>query len=137
MCIALIILLGALLLFGVRLQSLAGLMVTLAALTFCFTGIMAVISTLGKSEQSVAGAGWGTLLVLGMVGGIMVPRMIMPTWLASIGALSPVRWGLLALEHTLWRGGDLGDWALPCVFLVAVGAMCLSCGAFVLRRSAA
>ncbi|MDB4971803.1 MAG: transporter [Myxococcaceae bacterium] len=137
MVIALTILLGALLFFGVRLQSATGLAVSLAALTFCFTGIMAAISTLGSSEQSVAGAGWGTLLVLGMVGGIMVPRMIMPSWLSSIGMLSPVRWGLLALEHTLWRGGELRDWLFPCALLTALGLVGLCGGAWVLRRSAA
>lgn len=136
-CIAVVILLGALLFFGVRLQSWPGLLVSLASLTFCFTGIMAAISTLGASEQSVAGAGWGTLLVLGMIGGIMVPRMIMPAWLATIGVLSPVRWGLLALEHTLWRGGSVQDWLLPCASLLALGTFCLCGGAWVLRRSAA
>jgi len=135
--IACVILLGALLFFGVRMHSLPGLLVALASLTFCFTGIMAAISTMGQSEQSVAGAGWGTLLVLGMIGGIMVPRMIMPSWLSSIGMLSPVRWGLLALEHTLWRGGSVLDWLVPCGLLVALGLCCLCGGAWVLRRSAA
>jgi ABC-2 type transport system permease protein len=135
--IALVIVLGALLFFGVRLQSAFGLGVSIASLTFCFTGIMAAISTMGQSEQSVAGAGWGTLLVLGMVGGIMVPRMIMPSWLASVGMLSPVRWGLLALEHTLWRGGSIQDWLWPCSLLAGLGLLSLSAGAMVLRRSAA
>jgi len=137
MTIAVVILAGALLFFGVRLQSLPGLVTALASLTFCFTGIMAAISTLGATEQSVAGAGWGTLLVLGMVGGIMVPRMIMPAWLASIGAFSPVRWGLLALEHTLWRGGNVQDWLVPSASLTLLGVLGLCGGAWVLRRSAA
>lgn len=137
MTIALVILLGALVFFGVRLESVLGLTVAVASLTFCFTGIMAAISTFGASEQSVAGAGWGTLLVLGMVGGIMVPRMIMPSWLAAVGMLSPVRWGLLALEHTLWRGGSVRDWLVPSLLLVALGLISLCGGALVLRRSAA
>lgn len=137
MTIASIILVGALVFFGVRLHSGSGLLIAVASLTFCFTGIMAAISTMGASEQSVAGAGWGTLLVLGMVGGIMVPRMIMPSWLASIGMLSPVRWGLLALEHTLWRGGSAADWLGPCALLIALGITCLGGGAWVLTRSAA
>ncbi|MDB4990354.1 MAG: transporter permease, partial [Myxococcaceae bacterium] len=137
MSIALIILLGALSFFGVRLQSVLGLSISIASLTFCFTGIMAAISTFGSTEQAVAGAGWGTLLVLGMIGGIMVPRMIMPAWLASVGMLSPVRWGLLALEHTLWRGGELRDWLVPCALLTGLGLLSLMAGAWVLRRSAA
>ncbi|MET0286227.1 MAG: ABC transporter permease [Polyangiales bacterium] len=135
--IAVTILAGALLGFGVRLESALGLGVVVVALTFCFTGIMAAISTLGSSEQAVAGAGWGTLLVLGMVGGIMVPRMIMPTWLVSLGVLSPVRWGLIGLEHSLWRGGSPIDWLVPCAWLMVMGAAGMVGGALVLRRSAA
>jgi ABC-2 type transport system permease protein len=137
MAIAAIILLGAVFVFRVRLGSGLALSVVVAALAFCFTGIMAAISTLGRSEQSVAGAGWGTLLVLGMVGGIMVPRMIMPSWLVEIGAVSPMRWGLLALEHTLWRGGAIADWLWPSLLLALVGMCGLLAGAFVLwaRRS--
>jgi ABC-2 type transport system permease protein len=137
LAIALAILSGALFGFGVRLESALGLTLSVVALTFCFTGIMAVISTLGSSEQSVAGAGWGSLLVLGMIGGIMVPRMIMPSWLVSIGVLSPVRWGLVALEHTLWRGGNVLDWLQPCAWLFAIGSLGLGSGALMLRRSAA
>ncbi len=135
--IALTILAGALLGFGVRLESALGLGAAVVALTFCFTGIMAAISTLGGSEQAVAGAGWGSLLVLGMIGGIMVPRMIMPSWLVSIGVLSPVRWGLVALEHSLWRGGSVLDWLVPCAWLIGTGLLGLGGGALVLRRSAA
>lgn len=135
MTIALVILLGALLLFQVRLGSPLALVVVIGALAFCFTGLMAAISTLGASEQSVAGAGWGTLLVLGMVGGIMVPRMIMPAWLVSVGAYSPVRWGLVALEHALWRGGGMRAWVEPAALLVGVGLLGLFAGALLLRRS--
>ena len=135
--IALVILIGALGVFGVRLGSPLGLSVAVGSLAFCFTGVMATISTLGASEQSVAGAGWGTLLVLGMLGGIMVPRMIMPGWLVTLGAVSPVRWGLLALEHALWRGGTVRDWLVPSLLLVAVGTLGGLVGALVLRRSAA
>ncbi|HEY6880306.1 MAG TPA: ABC transporter permease [Polyangiales bacterium] len=135
--IALTILAGALFGFGVRLENALGLALAVVALTFCFTGIMAALSTFGASEQAVAGAGWGSLLVLGMIGGIMVPRMIMPGWLLAIGGYSPVRWGLVALEHALWRGGSTRDWLEPCASLIALGALCLCGGAFVLRRSAA
>jgi len=135
MSIATAILLGALLLFQVRLGSSLGLMVSVAALAACFTGIMAAISTLGASEQSVASAGWGTLLVLGMLGGIMVPRMIMPEWLVTIGAFSPVRWGLVALEQALWRGGEVRAWLDPSLLLVGVGMFGLMLGALVLKRS--
>ena len=122
--------------FGVRLASPHGLAVVVLALSLCFTGLMAMISTFGKSERAVAGAGWATLLMLAMLGGAMAPRMILPDWLRLAGMVSPVRWGIVALESVLWRGGDAVAWITPSIALVAVGLGGLAVGAMVLRRSA-
>ena len=137
MGVAGLILLGAILVFQVRLVEPLGLLAVVSALALCFTGIMAVLSTLGSSERSVAGAGWATLLVLGMLGGVMAPRMIMPAWLQTAGAFSPVRWGLVALEHALWRGGAAEAWLLPSVLLAATGLVGLALGTLLLARSTA
>jgi ABC-2 type transport system permease protein len=134
--IAVVILLCAVLFFDVRLAHPLGLVLAVSTLAFCFTGIMALLSTLGSTEHAVAGAGWATLLVLGMLGGVMAPRMIMPAWLDAAGAFSPVRWGLVALEHALWRAGPVRGFIEPSVFLLVTGALGIVLGTWVLRRSA-
>ena len=135
MAIALLIALLAVLFFDVRLAHPLGLLGSVGALALCFTGVMAWLSTLGKSEHAVAGAGWATLLVLGMLGGIMAPRMIMPAWLDSAGAFSPVRWGLVALEHALWRSGGARGYLEPSALLLCTGVLGILLGSWVLKRS--
>jgi ABC-2 type transport system permease protein len=133
-----LVLLGlAVLVFDVRLAHPLGLLSTVAALAACFTGIMALLSTLGSTEQAVAGTGWATLLVLGMLGGVMAPRMIMPEWLEHAGAFSPVRWGLVALEHALWRDGSMRAFLEPSGLLFVTGVLGIVLGSWVSRRSAA
>jgi ABC-2 type transport system permease protein len=137
MLVAGLMLAMAMLIFGVRPVAPASLACVVVALGFAFAGIMAALSTLGRSERAVAGAGWGTLLALGMLGGVMAPRMVMPAWLDAAGAFSPVRWGLVALEQVLWRAGSVREWAAPCIALVITGFAGLLLGTMVLRRSEA
>jgi ABC-2 type transport system permease protein len=137
MLVAALILAVAVVAFGVRPVAPFALACVVVALGFAFAGIMAALSTLGRSERAVAGAGWGTLLALGMLGGVMAPRMVMPAWLDAAGAFSPVRWGLVALEQVLWRAGTLSTWAAPCSALVLTGLAGLLLGTMVLRRSEA
>jgi ABC-2 type transport system permease protein len=132
-----LVLAAAVLGFGVRTERPLALLLVVACLALAFTGLMGALSTFGKSERSVAGAGWATLLLLGMVGGVMAPRMIMPPWLDAVGELSPVRWGMVALEQSLYRGGEAREWLVPCARLVATGVLGIALGSRVLRRSAA
>jgi ABC-2 type transport system permease protein len=99
----------------------------------CFVGITQALSVLGQSEQAVAGAGWSTLIVLAMCGGAMVPQVLMPDWLVSLSAFSPVRWAILALEGAMWRGLSWAELARPLLALSALGAACFALGAGVLR----
>jgi len=116
------------LVLGVRVQDLVQLAMAIVATATCFVGIMMLVSTLGRTEQSVAGAGWGIMMPLAMLGGAMVPLFFMPRWMLTLGSISPVKWSILALEGAIWRGYSLGDMLLPCGLLVGIGVSCYSLG---------
>ena len=99
----------------------------------CFVGVTQALSVLGNTEQAVAGAGWSTLIVLAMCGGAMVPEVLMPSWLVSISAFSPVRWAIVALEGAMWRGTPWLELAPPLLSLTMLGGVCFALGALVLR----
>ena len=122
--------------FGARVEEPLALAIAVLSTACGFVGITALLGVTGKSEQAVAGAGWAVLLALAMLGGAMVPTSLMPDWLQSAGSLSPVRWGLSALETALWRGGSFADMARHCAALVALGGIGVVSAAFVLRRTA-
>jgi ABC-2 type transport system permease protein len=102
---------------------LAGLSTAIA-----FVGIMMLTSTLGKTEQAAAGAGWAVMMPLSMFGGGMVPLMFMPGWMANVSNFSPVKWALLAMEGAIWRGFSLREMLFPCALLVGIGIACFAIG---------
>ncbi|MBD3234006.1 MAG: ABC transporter permease subunit [candidate division Zixibacteria bacterium] len=120
--------------FGVRIGSLSMLALALICSALCFVGIMMLISVLGKTEQAVGGAGWAILLVLAMIGGGMIPVMFMPKWLFTAGSISPVRWGIIALEGAIWRDYSLTEMLTPIIILLGIGALCFTVGVTILRR---
>jgi ABC-2 type transport system permease protein len=93
-----------------------------------FVGIMMLVSVLGKTEQSAAGAGWAIMMPLTMLGGGMVPLFAMPQWMVTAGNISPAKWAVVAFEGAIWRGYSPGEMLWPCALLVAVGVVAFAVG---------
>ncbi len=123
------------LIFGVGVASWTYLILAILAGGICFVGVMMLISVMGKTEAAVSGAGWAVMLVMAMIGGGMMPLMFMPSWLKSISHLSPIKWGILALEGSIWRGFGFGEMILPLAVLVGVGVVGFIIGTMILSRS--
>ena len=121
------------LLLDVRIEHGLKFAAALTAAALCFSGLTMILSVLGRSEQSVAGAGWSTLIVLAMLGGAMVPLSVMPPWLQEASGLSPVQWGIMALEGATWRAFGWSDLARHLVPLAALGLSGFGVGAAVLH----
>jgi len=120
--------------FGVAIENVLGLALALVCASACFAGITLAMGAFGKSEQAVAGAGWAALIVMAMLGGAMVPLAFMPDWLARLSVLSPVKWGITALEGAVWRGFDPAELAVPCAALLAVGIASFFTAAVLMER---
>lgn len=120
--------------FGVRIGSPAMLALAVTGVALGFVGLMMLLATLGRTEQAVSGASWAVLLVMAMVGGGMVPLVALPEWIRTVGHVSPVKWGILALEGAIWRGFDLGEMLLPVAVLLVIGAAAFAAGLAVLSR---
>ncbi len=114
----------------------AFLMIAMAvtASAVAFTGIMVLLSVLGKTERAVGGVGWLVLLVMSMIGGGMVPLIFMPEWMQRIGAVSPIKWAIISLEGALWRNFSLQEMLLPCNILVCTGVITFLLGVVIIRK---
>ena len=121
---------------GVRILDPLKFTVAMLATVLCFAGLTMVLSVLGRSEQGVAGAGWSALILFAMLGGAMVPLAVMPEWLLKLSDLSPVKWGISALEGATWRRLAWPDLRPQLLGLAFAGALCFGAGAAVvsLRR---
>lgn len=139
-CLLAILFVGTLLLttarivFGVVPTSIPLLAIGLITTALCFVGVMMLLSVLGRTEASAAGIGWALILVMMMVGGAAVPIEVMPEWMRQAAGLSPVKWGILAIEGGLWRNYSWSEMLLPCAILLGVGALTGVAGVIMFRR---
>ncbi|MDG1874271.1 MAG: ABC transporter permease [Mariniblastus sp.] len=120
---------------GMRPKNFPLLILAAVCVSFCFVGIMMVMSVLGKTEQSVNGAGWAINMVMAMLGGCMIPVMFMPQFMQSLSVVSPIRWAILSIEGAIWRDFSFTEMLLPCGILLAIGASGVAVGVQVLKRT--
>jgi ABC-2 type transport system permease protein len=114
--------------FGIRPGSPWLLAAAALSVAACFVGIMMAVAVLGRTEQGAGGLGWAVMMPLAMFGGGMIPLFVMPAWMQAVSNLSPVKWGILALEGATWRGFSAAEMALPVAVLLLVGAAGLLLG---------
>jgi ABC-2 type transport system permease protein len=119
---------------GVEVGSWLALAAAVLSLSFGFTGFMMLISTFGRTEQSVAGAGWASMMPMAMLGGGMVPLIVMPKWMLKLSDFSPIKWMILAIEGATWRGFTMQEMAKPCAILIVFGLAGFVAGAVVISR---
>jgi ABC-2 type transport system permease protein len=120
---------------GVRISSPACVAIAAVCTAIAFVGLMMLLCVIGKTEQSVAGAGWAILMMMALVGGGMVPLIAMPAWMQTISHVSPVSWGIRLLEGGIWRDFTLRDMVQPCALLIGFGTLCFAAGVRVISRS--
>ena len=97
--------------FGMRIGgSVAALAVLTVAVVACATSLGLAIAAIGGSEKRMGSIGSVCLLVMGLLGGAMVPRAVMPPVMRSIGLAVPHSWALDGYTTLLVRdGAGVGD----------------------------
>lgn len=125
-CLLLVLGVGA---FGVRPESWGWLLLAIACTSAAFVGIILLLASMAHTEHGIGGMGPAVMMPMFMLGGAMIPLMMMPPWLAGLSRLSPVRWAILALEGAIWRGFGPAEMLLPCAILLAVAAVTFVIGA--------
>lgn len=92
------------------------------ALVYCAIALGLLFAAIGGSERQLGGFGSVTLLVMGMLGGCMVPRQAMPPFMQSLGLGVPHGWALDGYGDVLSLAGTtLGDVAPSLAALLLFG----------------
>lgn len=123
------------LVLGVRVADPLLLVVALLAASACFTGLMMIMSVLGKTESAVAGGSWIIMMPLAMIGGGMIPLVAMPPWLLTASHLSPFKWAILAIEGAVWRDFSVPEMLPPLLILLGTAGVLFAAGVAVSKRS--
>lgn len=102
--------------------SFAALVALSLALVYCAVTLGLLFAAIGGSERQLGGFGSVALLVMGMLGGCMVPRLVMPPVMQSIGLAVPHGWALDGYYDILVREGtSLADVAPALAALLLFG----------------
>jgi len=107
------------------------------AVSFCAVALGLFIASFGGSQKQVGSVGSISLLVMGLVGGAMVPRLIMPEGLQAIGLATPHAWALEGYYQVLMREGTgiFGiDQAIVMVLAFGIGFAAIGAWRFKFER---
>jgi ABC-2 type transport system permease protein len=115
--------------FGVRPVSWPALLAAVVCVAAAFVGIILLLASTLKTEHAVGGIGPAVMMPLFLLGGAMIPLMVMPPWMLAASRISPVTWAILAFEGAIWRGFGPLEMLLPCGILLAVGVVTFVIGA--------
>src|SRR5262249_45069275 len=92
--------------FGMKVAgSIAALVVLSMAVVLCAVCLGLLFAAMGGTERQLGGIGSVVLLVMGLLGGCMMPRLIMPETMRSIGHSVPHSWALDGYYDVLVRSG--------------------------------
>jgi len=121
--------------FGIPVASYSKLAIGLVIVSGSFVGFMMLLSVLGKTERAASGIGWGVLMIFAMIGGGMLPLFFMPDWLKALSNISPIKWGILALEGAIWRDFTFQELLQPYLVLAVFGLVTFFIGVRLFRWS--
>lgn len=116
--------------------AIAALLILSLSVSVAAVGWALFIANLARSsEQATILGGVGNIL-MGAIGGIMVPRFVMPATMQAWTRISPMDWALEGFHQVMLRQGSIGD-VLPAVCaLGCFGLAALAATVFLNRRTA-
>ncbi|MFV2064777.1 MAG: ABC transporter permease, partial [Chloroflexota bacterium] len=129
------IVLASSLLFGVAWGSLAGATLVVVLFALIGTGAAMIIGVFANNVDQAGALGVVLGLVLGALGGAMVPAELFTEPLSTISRLTPHAWAIDALRDLSFRGADVSDILLGLGVLAAMALGLVILGTWGLRRS--
>jgi ABC-2 type transport system permease protein len=115
-------------------DSIAGLVLISSALSVAALGFAMVVAVICRSTEQATTLGGAGNIILAALGGIMVPTFVMPEFMQTVAAISPMSWGLQGFLDIFLRGGGVVE-VLPEVFsLLGLGIFALIVAIYAMRR---
>ena len=114
--------------FGLDLGFIPALVVMSAALALVATGLGIALAGVARSETQGTGLAVIVVLTTSALGGVMVPRFIMPEAMQQIGNITPQAWAIQGYQDILVRGQGLGGVWLESGMLLIFAAVFTAIG---------
>jgi len=98
------------------------------------TGIALLMAALCKTQAQMNTVSTFAVLLLSAIGGSMIPRFMMPTWLQQVGVMTPNFWSIEAFYGVLARGQTMLELLPVWGVLFGGGFICLGLAAIVSHK---
>ncbi|NOX14926.1 MAG: ABC transporter permease [Epsilonproteobacteria bacterium] len=104
------------------------------ALSLCAIGLASLIAASSNSSEQATTIGGISNILLGAIGGVMVPKFIMPPIMQKLADISPMSWGLDGFLDIFLKGGGIATVLNNSIMLILFGAVTLSLSMLILKK---
>ena len=104
------------------------------ALSLSAVGLASLIAVSSNSTEQASTIGGIMSILLGAIGGVMVPKFIMPDFMQTLANISPMSWGLDGFLDIFLRGGGIGMVLNEALMLMLFGSIALGLSMVMLQR---
>jgi ABC-2 type transport system permease protein len=115
-------------------SSTGGLIIISSAASFAATGFALLIATFAKTTVMATTLGGVFNLIFGALGGVMVPKFVMPAFMQDITVISPMSWGLEGFLDVFLRNASWHAVLPESTGLIIFGTLCLAIATAFFRR---
>jgi ABC-2 type transport system permease protein len=92
------------------------------------------ISALSKNTQMAGSLGSILIIIFSAIGGIMIPKFVMPAVMQNLSILSPLSWGLEGFLDIMLRNGTVTDILPVCSLLLVTSGIMLAGTGILLKK---
>jgi len=96
-----------------------------------------LVASLAQTSEQATIVGGVSNILMGAIGGVMVPKFVMPAFMQKLAALSPMAWGLDGFHTVMLRHGSFADLLPSLLPLLTFAALSLTLAAWLNHRSLA
>lgn len=105
-----------------------------SAISICAICFALFIANISKTTEEATSIGGVTNIILAALGGIMVPKFVMPLFMQDITSYSPMSWGLEGLLEIFVRGGSFTDIKFYLLYLLLFATISLLLAFILLKK---
>lgn len=114
--------------------SLAAYALLAASIALATSSLGLLLAALARSSEQALLLGGGINIILAAIGGIMVPKSVMPEAMRQLAEVSPMSWALDAFLTLLVGHGSLNDVTPWCARLLLFAALAGASGLFLFHK---
>jgi ABC-2 type transport system permease protein len=100
-----------------------GLILISVCASLAANGLGLLLAALGKTAEQIGGLSSLLVVTLAAIGGVMVPRFVMPQFMQTLSFISPHAWALTAYQDILVRGYGVAEILPECAVLLGFAAV--------------